>query len=145
MDTRVVAFLKAHRISVLAISQTDNSVHAATLHYAFSMDPAGFFFITEKDSQKCKSLADGGQRPASLVVGFSEEEFATFQADGQIQMIGDVHHAGWDVYIDKYPTRNRAKLSDEYVLLVFVPTQWKFTDIKTDPKTKITSDGLTFP
>ena len=144
MDRRVQEFLKTHRISVLSISQSDGAVHAAALHYSFATD-ISFFFITEKESEKCKSLLDGSTRAAAVVIGLSEEEFVTFQADGQVVMITDVKHPGWDVYIDKYPTRSRAKLSEDYVLLQFVPSVWKYQDIKTDPKTKITSGGLTFP
>ena len=145
MDSRVQGFLKAHRISVLSLLQEDNTVHSATLHYCYQESPLSFFFMTEKESEKCKSLKDKAGRPAALVIGFSEEEFATFQAKGMVSMITDNLNPAWSLYVEKYPSRTKAQMSPDYVLLQFTPISWKYADIKTQPMTRVTSEGTTFP
>jgi general stress protein 26 len=139
MDKNISSFLQHHRISVLSVLQADGSIHSATLHYANNENPLSFFFMTGKKTEKCLSLLDGSERPSSLVVGFSEEEFATFQAEGKVKILDQDSESSWKTYIDKYPSRSQGKVNPEYVLLQFIPSWWRYTDMKSNPAVKITS------
>lgn len=140
MDKNVISFLQHHRISVLSVLQSDGSIHSATLHYATIENPLSFVFMTGKKSQKCQSLLDGSEQVASLVVGFSEEEFVTFQAQGKVKMVEKSDNEKWQIYIDKYPSRSKGRENPEYVLLQFTPLNWKYTDMKGDSPVKVISD-----
>lgn len=139
MDASILAFLKHHRISVIGVLQEDGTVHSATLHYAHSSDPVSFYFLTGKQSRKARPLAEGKETPGSLVIGFSEEEFCTFQAEGTITISTD--ESGWEAYVTKYPNRSNLKTDPEIVLLKFTPTWYRYTDMKTKPPTTISSEA----
>src|SRR5215212_5965528 len=105
MDSKVQEFLKNHRVSVLSIVQDDSTVHAAALHFAHSEDPFYLYSLTGKGSRKCRSLLSGKQIPASIVIGFDESEFASFQADGTVKIVSEDSEVdeGWKIYGTKYP------------------------------------------
>lgn len=141
MDNKVVAFLNSHRVSVLGVLQNDSMVHSATLHFAHAENLPHFYVWTEKASRKCQSLLDGSERNASFVVGFDEEEFATFQAEGKVKIaMGDDLENGWTAYGNKFPDRKAGRENPDMVLLQFTPNWWRFTNMKTDPKTVISSE-----
>jgi general stress protein 26 len=129
MDENTKAFLKNHRISVLGVLQDDGVVHSATMHFASSSDPLVFFFMTEKNSIKCKSLQDKSARKASLVIGFNEEEMVTFQAEGEVSFLTEENkELGWETYVKKYPNRVNGKEDPDVVILQFIPSWARFSD-----------------
>jgi general stress protein 26 len=136
MDTTALAFLKTHRVSVLGILQEDNSIHSATLHYSHSEDPLHFYFLTDKASRKCRPLVSGKEVSASLVIGFSEEEFATFQAEGMVSIMSLENdlESGWKAYGSKYPERRGGRKNPDVVLLRFTPIWTRFTDMNNPKK-----------
>ena len=138
MDKSVQEFLKNHRISALGILQADNTVHSAAMHTAFTTDPLSFLFLTEKNSRKCQPLLAGQAQNASLVIGFSEEELASFQAEGTVGILnGEKLQDAWGIYLERFPERQKRKGNPDYVLLEFTPTWWRYTDMKTNPRTII--------
>lgn len=143
MDQRISAFLEAHRVSVMGVLQSDGTIHSASLHYAHSEKPLGFYFITGRDSRKCRSLLDGAVQNASLVIGFNEEEFVTFQMEGKVKIVEDETELdnAWKTYLEKYPSRSGRKDNPEIAVLKFAPDWWRYTDMKTDPTTIINSES----
>lgn len=142
MDKAAASFLNHHRISVLGISQEKGRIHSASLHYAHTESPLHFFFITEKTSEKCKSLLSGEQK-ASLVIGFSEEEFSTFQAEGIVKIAeGKKRETAWDIYLEKYPSREHRKANDDFAILMFSPTWWRYRDMREAPMKEVVSGSL---
>lgn len=134
----VLQFLENHRITVLGVSQTDGTVHSATLHYSYSKIPFAFYFLTTKKSRKSQSLLNGKESNASLVIGFSEEEFVTFQAKGEAKIV-DTDYA-WNTYSKKYIGKEKQRGKDTLALIEFVPTWWRYTDLKTTPWLKFSSE-----
>ena len=129
MDENTKAFLKNHRISVVGVLQDDGVVHSATMHFACSSDPLVFFFMTGKATIKCKSLQDGKPRKASLVIGFNEEEMATFQAEGELSFLTEEYQGlAWETYFKKYPNREKGKDDPNVVVLQFIPNWGRFSD-----------------
>src|SRR5690554_4884116 len=82
-------FLSTNRVCSLTTLLKDGSPHAAALHYSNTEDPWILYFSTENTSRKCEALLDGGVSKASVVVGFSEEEWITLQMDGEVRIITD--------------------------------------------------------
>jgi len=141
MDKAVTKFLNTHRVSVLGILQKNNAIHSASLHFAYSKDTNSFYFITAKSTRKCESLINNETQNASLVIGFSEEEFATFQAEGKVKIVTrNDEDTAWNTYLRKYPEREAKKKDKSYVILEFKPGTWKFTNMKEDPAIKISSE-----
>jgi general stress protein 26 len=142
MEKEVLEFLKNHNVSVLGILQEDTSIHSAALHYANTDDPIAFYFLTEKTSRKCRPLVSGKAVNASFVVGFDESEFATFQAEGIVEIVSNTEGLtkGWEAYIAKYPEREKGRTNPAMTLLKFTPSWWRMTDMKTDPPTILSSE-----
>lgn len=129
MEDNVKRFLKAHRISVAGILQSDGSIHSATMHYAHTEEPLMFFFMTDKGSRKCRPLQNNESVQASLVIGFNEEEMATFQAEGEICFLKpENEQTGWETYTKKYPNRAAGKNDPDVVVLQFTPNWARFSD-----------------
>ena len=145
MDQQVRDYIAEQHVAVLSILDTTPLIYSAALHYSFDESLPVFYFMTERQSEKCKPLLTGEERPAAFVVGFSEEEFKTFQARGTVKLIQGDKPEAWNNYLEKFPDRIKMHASPEYVLLQFIPTFWKYTDNKTEPRTKITSNGVVFP
>ncbi|MBX4205760.1 pyridoxamine 5'-phosphate oxidase family protein, partial [Candidatus Microgenomates bacterium] len=87
MDKRILNYLDTQKISCLTTLLKDGSPHSATMHYAYTSDPFEFVFFTKTDSRKCSNLKFNETSPASLVIGFSEEEFKELQLEGKVEKI----------------------------------------------------------
>ncbi len=77
MNPEVLGFLGMHKVCSLSIVLPDGSPHGAALHFSHIVEPLTFYFSTEKGSRKCQGLLNGEVGKASVVVGFSEEEWKT--------------------------------------------------------------------
>lgn len=141
MDKRITDFIKDHRVCVLTTLLSDGAPHAATLHYSHQEEPLKFYFSTENTSRKCQDLLDGKEVKASMVVGFSEEEWITFQMDGVVRAILDksVLEEIHKIHYAKHPDSEKWKNDPATIFLEFTPTWWRYTNYKTDPMTIISS------
>ena len=142
MDKKVFDFLKNHRVCSLTMLLRDGSPHAAALHYSHKSDPLELYFSTENTSLKIQALLDGKSTKASVVVGFSEEEWITLQMDGEVKAIFDsgelkrvhvIHYA-------KIPDAEQYKNDPATIFLKFIPEWWRYTDYNTDPPAILASD-----
>ncbi|MDB4939593.1 MAG: hypothetical protein JWO40_18 [Candidatus Doudnabacteria bacterium] len=131
----LLKYLTEHRISVMAVNLPDHGVHAATIHYAHSDTPFKLFFSTERSSRKCQGLLDGKSTSASVVVGFSEDEWITVQMDGEIKAVleeTELKNAK-SIYYAKYPSSKKYENKPENIFLEFVPTWWRYSDYNPEP------------
>lgn len=126
MNKKVVEFIKKHRISVLSTILTGGTPHSASMHYATS--DSTFIFFTKDQSRKCHHFDIGKKYPASLVVGFSEEEWVEFQSEGFIEKIDRAKSKlEVKIFAEKF---DGAKLDEEHVVLKYKPTWWRYTEFK---------------
>jgi len=141
MDKNVLDFIEKHRISVLTTLLKDGKPHSATMHYAFSKDPLSFIFLTEKGSRKLSALAESFS-PASLVIGFSEEEWVELQVEGEIKVVRDKNELDyvWKVYADKYVGMDKYKNSPDSIMVLFRPSWWRYTEFRPKPPKVISSE-----
>lgn len=141
MDKKVLDFAAKHRVSVLTTILADGKPHSASMHYAASLNPFSFIFLTERDSKKCRHFKEGKKYPASLVVGFSEEEWVQLQMEGEIYFIKGKKELdeSWKTYAEKFVGMDKWKDSKEDVLLKFVPKWWKYSEFKPEPPKIISS------
>ncbi len=129
MDDKTKTFLNNHRTSVMSVLQDSGIVHAATMHFAADPEKELFFFMTGRETIKCQSLQDGKPRKAAVVIGFNEEEMATFQAEGEVSLLTEENKdLGWKTYTNKYPNRAKGKDDPGVVILEFRPSWGRFSD-----------------
>ncbi len=125
----VLEYLKTQRVGVLAVQMLDNSPHAATVHFAYSENPAMFLFETYRPYRKCEALFGRSVSKASLVIGSSEEIMKTLQLDGEVRLLKDSERELFDrVYLGKFPNKKEKSTDPKFVFFVFIPTWWRFTD-----------------
>jgi general stress protein 26 len=135
INADIKAFLEKHRLCVLAVDTGDGNIHAATLHCSYTDEPLKFFFSTDKGSRKCIGLISGRPRKASMVIGFQEKEWVTFQADGTVVMVQDKEHIKSirEVHYKKFPESKEYENDEMSVMLEFTPSWWRFSDFTIDP------------
>ncbi|OGM21349.1 hypothetical protein A2714_02535 [Candidatus Woesebacteria bacterium RIFCSPHIGHO2_01_FULL_38_9] len=143
MDKRVLEFLGKNRVSVLTTLLKDGTPHGATLHYSHKENPLELYFSTENTSRKCQTLKDGKVGKASVVIGFSEEEWITLQMDGSVQAILDEVELKevQSIHYPKHPNSEKFKNDPATIFLKFTPTWFRYTDYNTKPPTIISSDS----
>ncbi len=87
------------------------------------------------------ALLKGEESKASVVLGFSEEEWITLQMDGEVRAILDkdelekVHK----IHYAKYPDSKKWKDDPSTIFLAFTPNWWRYTDYNTKPPTSLSS------
>ena len=141
MEKTVFDFLIKHGVCSLTVLLPDGSPHAAALHFSHKKDPLELYFSTENTSRKTTGLLKGEPVKGSVVVGFSEEEWVTFQLDGEVRAVLDkdeltkVHK----VHYAKHPNAEKWKDDPATIFLVFTPSWWRYTDYKTKPITILSS------
>lgn len=135
MDKKVYAFLAHNNIGAITVLSPDGIPHSATIHFSHSDNPFHLYMVTEKTSRKCRGLLDGLSAAASFVTGFSEKEWITFQADGDIRIPhGDKELADAKAsYYLKYPNAQANEHNPNLTFLIFTPHWWRYTDLKPEP------------
>lgn len=141
MDAQIIEFLDNHRIGCLTTLLGNGSPHSAAVHFANSEEPFAFYFSTEKTTKKVQGMISGKVVPASLVIGFSEEEWKTLQMNGNATIatgrdLAEAHK----VYYTKYPSGEKHKDNPDTVFIKFTPNWYRFTDYKQKPPNIVTSE-----
>ncbi len=145
MNSKVLDFLTKHRVCSLTTLLKDGSPHAAALHYSHKNKPLELYFSTENTSIKTQALLDERSTKASVVIGFSEEEWITLQMDGEVKAIPDLDELKkiHTIHYRKYPDSERYKTDPATIFLKFTPNWWRYTDYNTDRPTILSSDKNT--
>lgn len=142
MDNRILEFLKNHNVCTLTVLLSDGSPHSSVMHFSHSDDPFELYFSTKNTSKKCEALVGGGVVKASFASGFSEEEWATIQVDGEVKIVTEKEKADkiGEAHYAKNPSSKRYKDEPETCFLVFTPKWWRYSDFKSQPMVILSSD-----
>ena len=133
MPKEVIEFLKSQWIGVLAVEMLDGAPHAATVHYAFSVDPFILYFETYNTYRKAEPILKNETTRATFVVGFDENNRRTFQADGIIRkVLSDEERIIYNkVYFERFPKKKeKAKGDPRFIFFSFTPTWWRYTNFE---------------
>lgn len=131
MRQEILDYLKTEKVGVLAVEMLDGSPHAATVHFAHTEDPFIFFFETYPDSRKAQPILAKESVRASFVVGSNEKSTKTLQLDGTVQALKASEETFFrEVYLSKFPEKGQKASGKKYLLFLFTPTWWRFTDWK---------------
>jgi general stress protein 26 len=135
-DTISLDFLNKHRIGALSTLNPDGSPHNAVMHYANGHN-GELYFMTEKTGKKSLSLLNGSVGKASFATGFSDEEWATLQMDGEIRVVKDADELQkiYNIYFQKNPFSEKHKTDADTLFLIFTPLWYRYTEYK--PKFKV--------
>lgn len=125
----LAAFLRQEPVAVIAVPvDTKGALHAATLHYWNSESPLAFYFITNRESEKCTLLKTQAEIPCACVIGMQESTEFT------LQMRGTLHEASAEGVVENYYRKQRKNankaLDAKDMVLVFRPHWAHFTDYK---------------
>ena len=123
MDQKIVDFLNKETMAVLAICLPDGSVHSAAMHFVHK--DGAIYFSTHANSWKVQGLTKAA---AAVTVGFDEQTWITFQADGTIEKTTE----GKDLILAKYPDMAN-RINDKTVFLKLTPTWHRYSNFKATP------------
>lgn len=131
MQQAIHDFLNSNEISVLTTLLANGTPHSATLHFSHQQEPLEFYFSTKRTSVKCENLLDGKPSAASMVVGFSTENWITLQLRGVVQVITNKieQEKVQEIHYAKHPGSKRYKDDAETVFLKFTPNWWRYSDL----------------
>ncbi len=123
-------FLKTQDAAVLSVViDAKGTVHNAALLYAHSESPLSFYFVTEKNTEKCKMLVDGSTQKAACVVGTIKNTQFTLQMRGKLKIVNvSAHQADLDLYLKKFPNGPDNINEEANVLLQFIPDWSRYID-----------------
>ncbi len=133
MDPRIKNFLERHRVLALSVLLKDGSPYTAICHYALNSD-GHFLILTEKTTRKCSGLDFSKFNPASIAVGFSEEEWVEFQAVGSVTVIPS-QSPMYDGLKKDYEGKSKTTLNldENDVFLLFDLKEARYMEFKRDP------------
>ncbi len=135
MKQEILDYLGTQTIGVLSVAKPDGSIHGATLHVVYKKDPLSFYFGTHAESIKGQAIRSKDGVEASLVIGFSEDEMKTFQAEGMVRVVPTEDQDEFDsVYLGRFPNKKDRSLTEGFLRVIFIPTWWRYSDIKNHVK-----------
>ena len=135
MDAKVIQFLEKNRVCSLSTQLSDNSPHGAAMHYSIQQNPLLLYFSADRTNKKMAKVLKDNVSKASVVVGFSEEEWVTLQMDGRLTLVAcnDEVNKIKKVHYLKNPTSQEFENDPGTIFLIFKPSWWRYTDYNTDP------------
>ena len=141
MNPQILNFITKERACVLSVILPDGTPHSAAVHYSHQNGPLKIFIQTTNTTEKVKGLLNGETGKASLVIGFSEQDWLTLQIRGDIKIVSELNQLQeiYKIHYAKHPDAEQYKNNPGTVFLEFTPTWWRFTDFNTDPETIISS------
>ncbi|MAZ40703.1 hypothetical protein CL654_01110 [bacterium] len=128
MKKEIENFVKNSRVAVFSVLRKDGNPHGATLHMSSKDDVSEIYFFTEKAYRKSEALLEGGEIPATVVIGFSEHEMKTLQLDGTAQVVGkeDLLEVQ-NIHFGKIKEAETYKDEPGMYFIRFIPTWWRYT------------------
>lgn len=136
MNQIVRDYLLTHEVGCLAVA-TKEGLHGAAVHYTVT-DRGTIYIQTELNTRKCELLREKSKAAATFVVGFSEEEWKTYQADGSVRLLTDPDERKQFSAVRQAQFPGTDFADDlEVAFLEFTPSWSRFTDSNTKPKTVI--------
>jgi len=140
MEPSVAEFLAGQPLCVLTVVLPDGAPESATMHYASRQDPLELYFSTDVNSRKCTALRNGAQANASVVVGFSEQEWVTLQFVGTVSRVPEPElPVVKEILYAKNPNAKKYENDPDTFFLKFVPARWRFSDFTKRPPLTIES------
>ena len=129
MKQEILDYIKRERVGVLAVEMLDGSPHAATVHFAHTVDPLVFYFETERNYRKSEALYGRDITRASFVIGSTESDMKMLQLDGEAELLRPEEMAIFDkIYLGKFPQKELKTKDPKAVFFKFTPKWWRFTD-----------------
>ena len=135
MEPIVLKLVGKERVCVISVALEDGSPHSAVVHYSHQAEPLKIFIQTYPTIKVQAVSAKGGSAKASVVIGFSEEEFVTLQMRGGVRIVSDQDYLEriYRIHYAKHPDAEKYK-GPETVFFEFTPTWYKYSDFKGDPE-----------
>lgn len=123
-------FLAEEKSAVLSVAVDSNgTLHSAALLFVHQEGPLRISFVTNKNTEKCKMLINGGARKAACVVGTTKNTPFTLQMRGKLKIVDtSAHRADLELYIKKFPNGPDDINEEDNVLLQFIPTWSRYID-----------------
>lgn len=130
---KVSAFLEKHPVCVFTILLPDGTPHSAALHFSHQETPFKLYFSTEKGSLKASGLQSGETESASVVVGWSEEDYITVQMRGSAKhLLGDELVSAQKVHYAKHPGSAKWADDPDTFFICFDVSWWRYSDLKSE-------------
>lgn len=89
--SRIVDFLNQQGVGVLATADSSGKPHAATV-YVTSDEPLNLYFVTKRDTQKCRNLQ---ANPRAAIAVYNAATQTTLQAEGTVVEVTDAQQQEW--------------------------------------------------
>lgn len=123
-------FLQKEPAATIAVPIDDQgTIHAAALLYWHNENPLRIYFVTSKNTEKCKLLLQRDSVLAACVIGTGRGTEMTLQMRGELAIVDkEKHEEEVDNYYKKRGNHHDDLIDPENVLLQFAPNWARYTD-----------------
>lgn len=122
----LMIFLRDEPAATLAVPvSNDGTLHIASLLFWNSTEPFVFYFVTNRQSEKCRLLKTQPSIPAACVVGTKKGTQFTLQMRGTL---AEALNADLAEYYQKRGNRFDDIADEKNMCLAFTPSWARFTD-----------------
>lgn len=123
-------FLQEELVATLALpANASRDIHIAPM--VFWLNPSGYevYFVTDRNTEKCKPLVNRKRIQAGCVIGTSKGTQYCLQMRGHVKIVDPQNHKrAIDAYYKKRGNRNDDIDQPQNVLLEFKPSWIRCTD-----------------
>jgi len=126
------SFLDVEPAATIAVAIDESgTIHAASLLYWHTTHPLRFYFVTSRDTEKCRLLNKVGVTPAACVIGTTRNVDCTLQMRGRLAIVDkNKYQTEIDKYYAKRGNHHDDIIDPDNVLLEFTPTWARYTDYR---------------
>ena len=125
----LAAFLDEQQALTMSVAiDAEGTIHIAAITYYHKLDPLKFYFVTGKDTEKCRMLLDGSPHKAACVVGTWVDTPFTLQMRGTIRIVPKGQAVTEIMAYTKKRGDSHGAEEPENVLLEFTPNWARYID-----------------
>jgi uncharacterized protein YhbP (UPF0306 family) len=131
----ITAFLDNEKLAVITTMIDNSQPHSAVVYFSFDQERNEFYFSVDRTSRKARFLGASHTAHGSLVIGFSDTEWKTFQLEGVVQIIADEDQVAdaKKIHYAKNPSSQKYEHDGDTIFLVFKPSWYRYTDFLKKP------------
>lgn len=126
-------FVLGNRLSVVGTIDQAGCSHSSVMHYSTTPDLRVLYFSTDDRSDKAKNSRTNEH--ASVVIGWSEQDWITVQMRGQLSVLvsGEELRAAKAAHYAVHPNSQKFENDPHTVFLAFRPRWIRYSDLGLEP------------
>jgi general stress protein 26 len=136
MDPDIISHLEKERVCALTTVLPNGAPHSAAVHFSYKIgEELVIYFSSDVTSKKATALKDTNSTLASVVIGFSETDWKTFQLDGDVKIISNPMELKdiKSIHYKRHPESQKYENDPDTIFIEFRPSWYRYSDLLQKP------------